>query len=159
MANDGGLIAELEDWFATQLATLTYNGDDIFKTAAVWKHQVSADSGGMEAFARYAPFAFVGYDDGKAAREGGYDLRRVLSFHILIGVEYKEAGVARFGSATEPGVSIITQQVINLFDKNHPGGDLACDEIYYTDEMTVYEDPNRYMVEMVFETSKMMPQS
>jgi len=159
MANDSGLMALLEQWFADQLAALTNDGNAVFDTAAVWSHQISAARGGIEGFDRYAPFAFVSYKDGTAAREGGYDLRRILSFSILIGVQSKVDGLARFGSATTPGTSKISELVIALFDGKHPAGGLACDEIYFIDEFEVIDTPKQHAIELIFETSKIMPLS
>ena len=68
MANDGGLMAALEQWMADQLAALTSSGELVFKTAEVWKHQIGPTKAGMEAFARYDPFAFVSYMSTDSAR-------------------------------------------------------------------------------------------
>lgn len=153
MPNDGGLIAILEQWFADQLAALELEGEAVFKTADVWHHQVAATSGGMEAFERYSPFAFVGYKSADAAREGDYDLRQVLEFAILIGVKSKEPGVARFGDANHLGTSKLRDLVIALFDRKHPGEGFGCDDIYYTGDMEVFDAPDRHAIEMTFETS------
>jgi len=153
MANDGGLIATLEQWFASALAALTSGGEQVFKTADIWRHQIAATSAGLEAIDRYAPFAFVSYQADDAAREGGYDLRQVVEFVILIGVAAKEAGVARFGDANSLGVSKIRDLVIALFDRQHPGGSFKCDEIYYTGSVEVLDTPARYVIQMSFETS------
>jgi len=148
MSNDGGLVAKLEQWFADTLAAL-----DIFKTADIWKHQIGATKAGMEAFARYEPFAFVSYQSVDAAREGGYQLRQVLEFAILIGVESRSDGVARFGNSRNLGTSKLRDLVIAAFDKQHPGSELKCDEIYYTGDIEVFDSPKRHMVQMTFETS------
>jgi len=153
MANDSGLMAKIEQWMAETLAALTYNGEKVFKTAAVWKHQVSATEGGMKAFARYEPFAFVAYSSADAAREGSYDLRQVLEFAVLIGVESKSDGVARFGNDNNLGTSKIRDLVIAALDRKHPGGDLTCDEFYYTGEIEVFDSPKRHAIQMHFETS------
>jgi hypothetical protein len=155
--NDGGLIALLEQWFADTLAAIAIDETLVFKTADVWRHQVSAAAGGIEALYRYAPCAFVSYFNDSAAREGGYDLREVLEFTILIGQESREVGVARYGSATELGVSKLRDLVIAAFDRKHPGGSFTCDEIYYTGSSEVYDSPKQYVIEMHFETSKMTP--
>jgi hypothetical protein len=164
MANDGGLIASLEQWFADTLAALAIDTVLVFppglngiKRADVWKHQVGPLAGGIEALDKYAPCAFVSYFNDQAAREGDYDLREVLEFTILIGQECREAGVARFGSATEFGVSKLRDLVIAAFDRKHPGGSFTCDEIYYTGSSEVYDSPKQYAIEMHFEVSKMTP--
>jgi len=148
MANDGGLVAKLEQWFADTLAALT-----VFRTADIWRHQISATKSGMEAFPRYEPFAFVSYQSVDAAREGGYQLRQVLEFAILIGVESKTDGVARFGDSNNLGTSKLRDLVIAAFDKKHPGSGLKCDEIYYTGDIEVFDSPKRHMLQMTFETS------
>ena len=71
-----GKTTNIEAWIAATLAALTYGGGDVFKTADIWKYQVSASQGGVDAFARYAPFAFVAFDSVVGAREGDYDLRQ-----------------------------------------------------------------------------------
>jgi len=157
MANDGGLIASLEQWFAGTLAAIAVDKVLVFKKADVWKHQVSAAAGGIESLDRYAPCAFVSYFNDQAAREGGYDLREVLEFTIFVGQECREVGVARYGSATELGVSKLRDLVIACFDRKHPGGSFTCDEIYYTGSNEVYDSPKQYAIEMHFETSKMTP--
>jgi len=157
MANDGGLVAQVEQWMADTLAALT-NGDEIvFKTADIWRHQIAATNAGIEAFARYEPFAFVSYSGADAAREGGYDLRQVLEFAVLIGAEHKEDGVARFGDANNLGTSKIRDLVIAAFDRKHPGGGLTCDEFYYTGEVEVFDGPRRHAIQINFETSQLTP--
>ena len=153
MANDGGLVAKLEQWFADTLAALQHSDKDVFKTAKVWKHQIAASKAGMEAFGRYEPFAFVSYQSADAAREGDYDLRQVLEFAVLIGVESKSDGLARFGSSRYLGTSKIRDLVITALDRQHPGGDLKCDEIYYTGEIEVFDSPKRHAIQLNFETS------
>ncbi len=154
MANDGGLIAKIEQQMVTILAALQNGGTDVFKTAEVWKHQISATNAGMEAFGRYAPFAFVGYGpDDDAAREGDKDLRQVLTFSVLIGTKSKTAGVARIGNSRQLGTSKIRDLVIAAFDKVHPGGELACDEIYYVGGAEAVDAPKRHAIEMHFEVS------
>ena len=153
MANDGGLVAKLEQWFADQLAALELNSEAVFKKADIWRHQISAISGGFEAAGRFAPFAFISYQSADSAREGGYSLRQVIEFAILIGAESKEAGVARFGSTTKLGTSKIRDLVIELFDRQHPGAELACDEIYYSGEIEILDSPKIHAIQLNFETS------
>ena len=155
MANDGGLIAKLEQWLADTLAALTNNDKKVFNTAEVWKHQIAATKSGMEAFPRYEPFAFVSYQSDDAAREGDYDLRQVIEFAILIGVESKSDGVARFGDADHLGTSKIRDLVIAALDRKHPGDDLTCDEFYYTGGIEVFDSPKRHAIQMNFETSQL----
>lgn len=157
MANDGGLMAQIEQWMADTLAALQHNDKNVFKTAKVWKHQVAASNAGMEAFGSYEPFAFVAYTSADAAREGSYDLRQVLEFAVLIGVESKSAGIARFGDARHLGTSKIRDLVIAAFERKHPGGELTCDEFYYTGEIEIFDAPKRHAIQMTFETSQLTP--
>lgn len=154
MPNDSGLMAKIEQWMADQLAALTDSGKAVFNTADIWKHQVAAGQAGMEAFARYQPFAFVSYQSADGAREGDYALRQVLEFAVLIGVESKSEGVARFGDGSHLGTSKIRDLVINLFDRTHPAGGLTCDEFYYTGEIEIFDSPKRHAIQMNFETSQ-----
>jgi hypothetical protein len=157
--NDGGLIARLEQWLADTLKALTYGDDEkpVFATADIWKHQVGAANGGGEKFTNYAPFAFVGYQSGEAAREGGYDLRQVLEFAIFVGVESTTDGVARTGDATHLGISKIRDLVIEAFESQHPGSGFDCDEFYYTGEVPVFNMARRHAIEMYFTCSRMTP--
>lgn len=154
MANDGGLIAQLEQWMADTLAALTSGGKDVFNTADIWKHQIAATKGGMQAFTRYEPFAFVSYQGADAAREGGSDLRQVIEFAVLIGVESRSAGDARVGDDNNLGTSKIRDLVIAAFDKVHPGGALTCDEFYYVGEVEVFDSPKMHAIQLNFECSK-----
>jgi len=155
MANDGGLIATLEKWFADQLAALLNGGELVFKTADVWRHQVSASKGGVEAFKRYAPFAFVSYQSDRSAREGDRDLREILEFAVFIAVVSKSDSDARTGNAVKLGTSRIRDLVITLFDRQHPGGSFDCDEIYYTGSIEVVDSAKAHAIQMTFETSRM----
>lgn len=157
MANDGGLIARLEQWLADTLKALTYGDNEkpVFTTADIWKHQVGAANGGGEKFTNYTPFAFVGYQSCEAGREGGYDLRQVLEFAVFIGVESITDGVARTGDATHLGVSMIRDFVIAALDSQHPGSGFDCDEFYYTGEVTVFHMARRHAIEMYFTAGRL----
>ena len=156
MANDGGLVAKLEQWMADTLKALTDGGAKVFRTADIWKHQVGAMEGGMEAFARYQPFAFVSYQSADAAREGDYDLRQVLEFAVLVGVESKSPGVARFGDADRLGTSKIRDLVIAAFDRKRPDDvDITCDEFYYTGEIEVLDSQRHHAIQMNWEVSQL----
>jgi len=158
MSNDGGLIAVLERWMADTLAALTFGGKLVFKTADIWRHQVSAVAGGIEAFERYEPFAFVGYLSADTAREGDNDLRQILEFAVLAGVVSKSDGVARFGDSNNLGISKIRDLVIAAFDRNRPGDEsITCDQFYYTGdkEVPLHGLPKAYVLEMTFECSQL----
>ena len=148
-------MAALEQWMADQLAALEFESNLVFKNAEPWKHQVGPTKAGMQAFDRYAPFAFVSYQSTDAAREGDYDLRQVMELSIMIGVKSREDGVARFGDATHLGTSKIRDLVISLFDRTHPGGTFSCDDFYYTGDVEVVDAPKRHAIQMTFETSQL----
>jgi len=159
MSNDGGLIAKLEESFVTVLAALQNDSIDVFKTADHWRHQVGAVGGGLDAFPRFAPFAFVGYQEDDTAREGGHDLREIPTIHILIGTYNDQPGVARIGDADHLGVSKIRDLVIAAFESQTPAGDLGCDESYYIGSVTVVDAEKRHAIEMAFEISKITPKA
>ena len=155
---DDGLAAQLEAWFVSTLAALTDDDENaIFKTADHWKHQVAATGAGREAFDRYAPFAFVAYQAGDSAREGGHDLREVLTIGVFIGQIAREPGTARFGDADTLGTSTLRDLVIAAFESKHPGAELECDEIYYSHDVVVIDETKAHAIEMFFDVSKMTP--
>ncbi len=150
MANDGGLVAKTEQWIADTLAALTNGGKDVFRTADVWKHQLLAKKGGTEAFDRYEPFAFVGYNPEIPGREGDYDLKQVLGFSVAIGIKSKYDGVARIGNSNHLGCSKIRELVIAALDKEHPDVSIACDDLFYVSEFVIADDPKRYGLQLNF---------
>ncbi len=151
MSNDSGLIAKLEQWMVDTIAAL-----DLFKTVDVWKHQTGLDGSFTESFARYEPFAFVAYIAATAAREGGYDLREVLEFGVVIGVESKEPGVARLGDDNNKGISSLRDSLIATFDRTRPDDEtVTCDEFYFMSDLLVVDSPKRCALEMRFECSQM----
>ena len=153
MAHDGGLIANIEAWFVTQLAALTNGGVAVFKTVDMWRYQVSATKGGLEAFTQYAPFAFVKFQPAKPGYEGDHDLRQVIRIAIGIGIESKVTGDARIGNTNQLGYSKIRDLVIELFNEKHPGESFTCDDFYYTGEAEAADMPKRYAAEIYFETN------
>jgi len=148
MPNDGGVVSVLEDWIVAQLAAATHNGESVFAAVEEWKHQLLS---GADSFSRFEPFAFVKYQPVKANREGDYDLRQVLRFAIAIGVESKQAGVARRGDTNNLGTSKIRDIVIDTLDGGHPGGAIACDPLYYVGELEIVDTATRHGIEMYFE--------
>jgi len=157
MANDGGMMAKIEQWFVDTLAALASGGNNVFKTTDIWKHQISASKSGLEAFSRYAPFAFVSYQDAEGKREGDNDLRQVLAFAILIGVESKSDGVARTGNSRHLGTSKIRDLLITAFDQKRPDSEFAyaIDPFYYIDDVEVIDLTKKHAIRMVFECSFM----
>jgi len=157
MANDGGMIAVIEQWLADTLAALTSGGEAVFKTAEVWRHQISGTKGGLEAFDRYAPFAFPSYQDCDGAREGDNDLRQILAFAILIGVEAKADSDARTGNAQQLGTSRIRDLVIAALDHQRPDGEFAyaIDEFFYISDVEVIDTTKQHALQIIVECSFM----
>ncbi len=151
MANDGGMLAKLEQWIADTLAALQDGGADVFKTADVWKHQISVGRSGVESFDSYEPFAFAAYMRVNVDRQGDYDLRQVFEFAVLVGVGSKEASVCRMGDGTSMGTSKIRELVIAALDGVHPGAGFSCDEFKYVGEVEFIDLPKKHAIEMHFE--------
>ncbi len=151
MSNDSGLIAKLEQWMVDTIAAT-----GLFKTSDLWKHQIGLDGSGTESFKRYEPFAFVAYVKTYTAREGGHDLRQCLEFGVVIGVESKVAGVARFGDANNKGISALRDSLISTFDRTRPSDEtITCDPFYFTLDFLVVDTPRQCALEMRFECSQM----
>lgn len=151
MTRAKGMTAKLEDWIAGILVVLTdTDGDDVFKTAEPWKHQLES---GTESFARFEPFAFVSYWPADPAREGGYDLRQVLRFSVLIGIEAKSKGTARRGDDNNLGASMIRDLVIAALDGQHPGDGFDCDELFFVSETELVDSAKRYATELHFQAN------
>lgn len=166
MSHDNGIIAQIEEWLVSKLTSLT-NGSppaSVFKTTDHWRYQVAATEGGIKAYSRYSPFAFVKYQPSqpnrlpffenqppKPGREGGYDLRQSLRFAIIVGCSSKTSGDSRIGNSNDLGLSKIRDLIISLLDSSHPGGNLTCDDIYYVGEREFLDSPKNYAIEMFFE--------
>ena len=150
MANDEGTTVLIEQAMVTALVALK-----VFKTADLWMYQISADEGGMEAFDKFAPFAFPKYVPATDSnREGDGDLNQHYRFGILIGQASKERGVARIGNASKLGISKIRDLVIALFDDWHPGSGFDCDNFYYDGEELEFESPNKYALIIYFKANR-----
>ncbi len=151
MANDGGRIALIEQAMADRLAALQEDGADVFKTAEIWKHQVSATKAGVDAFLGHAPFAFCGYGGASGRRQGDGDLQRRFLVGVLIGTVSKEDGVCRVGDADTLGTSKLTDLVIDALDRWHPGDGIDCDELRYYDEDLVVDLSRTHAIRVFFE--------
>ena len=147
MPIEKGMTALMEDWIVTILAALQYNGEDVFKTAEPWEHQLAAK---LESFGRYEPFAFVCYHPDQPLREGGYDLNQGLRFSVFFGVQSKDAGVARRGDDNHLGASKIRDLIITALDGQHPGVGFDCDELNFVYEVEWVEAQKRYAAELHF---------
>jgi len=158
MALDDGMISKIEAYFVAQLRALEYDDNKVFRDANDsvdhWKFQLAGGKGGLEAFERFAPFAFVSYMETDSAREGGKDLRQIPTIDVLIGVSNKYPGVARLGDATTLGCSKIRDLVIALFENVQPT-DIACDEIRYISDIITVETEKLFAMQLKFELSFM----
>ena len=54
-----GVTAGIEQAISNKLKTLRVGDSDVFLTAEPWNYQTAASEGGIEAFTKYTPFAFV----------------------------------------------------------------------------------------------------
>ncbi len=148
-----GITAGIEAAMAARLASLELDGSKVFKTAQQWKFQISADVGGAEAFARYAPFAFVHFMPQTDGRREAGELNQVLKFAVGIGAESKERGIARIGDENRLGISKLRDMVIDLFDGWHPGEGFECNDLYFdTDEIQI-DSPTRHGLVLYFITN------
>jgi hypothetical protein len=141
---DAPAIVNIENWAVASLAAL-----GVFKTVGVWKHQIAADKGGLEAWDKYAPFAFVGEEPTGPDREGGYDLNRKIRIVILIGQKSHEDGAARVGDDQTVGTIELRDSVIAAIEGSNPGA--CCDDFYYTGGSEVVDAPRKHGVELSFE--------
>jgi len=148
--NDGGMTARLEERMTAILAALTYNGSPVFKTADIWKHQIAATAGGLDAMERFDRFAFAAYNGADGGREGDYDLRQALRFSVLFGCVSVEDGIARTGDASHLGTSKIRELIIAAFDKVHPGAAFNTDEWFYEDEVEIVDMEKKHAIQMNF---------
>lgn len=138
-----GLITAIEKAFIDDLKTF-----NIFKTIDHWKHQISAGQGGVEAFDKYAPFAFVSYaPPADSSREGDGDLNQHLRFGIALGARSKEAGAARVL------VHLWRDSLVPSFDRWHPGEGFGCDDFYFDDDQVQIDTDHRYSMNIYFKAN------
>lgn len=135
-----GLVTAIETAFIDDLKAF-----NIFKTVEHWRHQISSGQGGVEAFDKYAPFAFVSYSPpAESSREGDGDLNQHLRFGIAIGARSKEAGAARVL------VHLWRIMVIAFFDRWHPGEGFGCDDFYFDGDEVQIDSEHRYAMNIYF---------
>lgn len=154
-----GLTANIEDKIKDVLAALKLNGQDIFKTVDVWKHQIGVTESGMMRFDAVSPFAFVSHSPSSMVsqgptREGSYDLNDHLRFSVLIGCSSKEEGVARRGDDRRIGCSYLRDAVIDALEDWHPGEGFAIDNFYYEGENETLDAPKQYAMELLFAAAR-----
>ncbi|MCP4566826.1 MAG: hypothetical protein GY841_04505 [FCB group bacterium] len=161
MADDNGLVADLEADIVTRLTAITLTGDTVFRTVDHWRFQlVSGDS-----FKSYAPFAFVEYDGtSRTSWEGDHDLKQTLMFTIRVGTEIKakDGGASRIGVGTDGGlgdrqlgVSRLRDLVIDAMQREHPTTtDVYVDYWEYLSDDLVWSLPDQSAIMMKFQVDR-----
>jgi len=153
------LLKKIAKWMVIQLKTLQdLDGSPLFKNADIWKFQIDATKGGAAKFTELQPFAFVDYDNGDSAREGGRELRQVPTMKIFIGIESKSDGDAFWGTDKQLGTSDVRDMIIDLFDNESPDttiNNLKCDEMFYINDHKEVIMPRQSGLELTFEISSM----
>jgi hypothetical protein len=152
---DTGQLAQLAAAIVDTLAAIEIGGVAVFKTAALWKHQITLKGAGPADFGRYAPFAFVGYLSAVGSREGGFDLRQTFRLVVMIGAKSKEPGVCCWGDATHPGTSRLRELVIEALDQKHPGAGFESDEAVYTSEVEWIDNETEHGIQLYFDVPSM----
>jgi hypothetical protein len=138
-----GVTTALEQAMVDEIKTL-----NLFKTVDRWKHQISADQGGAEAFDKYAPFAFVKFaPPTDSNRQGDGDLNQILRFEVGTGFKSKEAGQAK------DAASQARDLIINLFDRWHPGSGFECDDFHFDTDEVNFDSSTRHGLILFFKTS------
>ncbi len=150
MATDAGITGRLEAWIISLLAALTSGGKDVFKEVDHWRSQIADDNSGLASFGRFAPFAFVAYQDCDGRREGDHDLRQELLFAVTFGQKSREAGICRIGDANNLGTSRMRELIIDALDHTHPGDGFGCDDLHYLREETYINAAKMNGIQMWF---------
>lgn len=154
--SDGGSTARIEQAIADKLNTITNNGKKVFKTADIWKYQITVNNaGGVEGFGQYAPFAFAAFKPPTDfSREGDGDLNQKLRFGVFIGQTSKEPGIARIGDDNHIGISLMRDLVLAAFDNQHPGDGFDCNDFKYDGEAEEVDEPHNYGLSVFFITDR-----
>ena len=155
MAHDNSKASLIEAAIVELIAAIQWNGDDAFKTVAVWSDQIAPGKAGMESFARFTPFAFVAYEPEFPGREGDGDLRLSMGFSVVIGQVAASDGVARYGDATHPGTNVLEDLVIAALDNVHPGTGIACDDLQFAGSSVIADLERKRAIQMSFKANRM----
>lgn len=158
MADDNGLIADIESSIVTLITAATVGGDAAFRTVDNWRGQLQ----GPDDFRQYAPFAFVEYDGTPNTNpEGDHDLNQHLQFTVRVGTEVanKKAG-GRIGKGTDAssgkrqlGVSRLRDVVITALQEVTPTTTDGKTEYFeFMGDVIAYNEPEgrRYAIIMRF---------
>ena len=158
MADDQGLVADIESDIVNTLSAITLSGNNVFRTVDHWKFQLqSADS-----FHAYSPFAFVEYGGtSRAGWQGDHDLHQTMLFNIRVGTELAKPheGAARIGSGTDAdsdayqlGVSRLRDLVIESLQNQHPTtSDIHAEYYEYLGDDLVWSLPRQAALIMKFQ--------
>jgi len=152
MANDGSIMVQVEKFIADRLASLVKPDESkVFKKAVAWDYQIDPTKGGIEAFVKYAPFAFVSFLPPDFTRQGDYDLDEKLIFCIALGTVSGKDGVARKGDADNYGISKLYDLTVAAIDRVHPGV-TGCNDLHIFDTALVSETKRSYCLQLYFES-------
>ena len=161
MADDNGLVADLEADIVTALTAITLGGDVVFRTVDHWRFQL--ESG--DSFKSYAPFAFVEYDrTARTGWEGDHDLKQTLTFTIRVGTEIKknDGGASRIGIGTDAttnknqlGISRLRDLIIATLQRRFPTvTDTWVDYWEYLSDDVVWSLPDQTAIMMKFQIDR-----
>ncbi len=163
MADDNGVIADIEADLVSRLAAITVGSKAIFRTADHWHFQITSG----DSFNDYAPFAFAEYQStSRVSWEGDHDLNYRMTFTIRVGTEIDKAkqGAARIGVGTDAGsgkrqlgLSRLQQEVIEALQGELPAttdGDVERYE-YEGDEL-VWSTPHQAALMMRFSVERVI---
>ncbi len=162
MADDNGLVADLEADIVTRLTAITLGGKAVFRVVDHWRFQLTAAA---DSFKAYAPFAFVEYDStSRTGWEGDHDLKQTLMFTIRVGTEIKknDGGASRIGIGTDAttnknqlGYSRLRDLVIAALQREHPATtDTWIDYWEYLSDDIVWSLPDQTAGMMKFQVDR-----
>lgn len=152
MADDSGLIADLEAAAVTELTSIQVDSKAIFRTVDHWRFQVTSP----DDYKRFEPFAFIHYErDNRVAWEGDHDMHARFFFLIFIGIEdTKKKEGARIGSGATSrklGISKVRDLVIAELQNLHSTtADGSNERWEYESSDIVWSEPNRTGLMMRF---------
>ena len=159
MADDQGLIADIESDIVNKLSAISLSGNTVFRTVDNWKFQiVSADS-----FREYTPFAFVEYaGTSRYGWEGDHDLGQRLMFTVRVGAEITQDhdGAARIGTGTDAsdyqlGVSRLRDLVIAALQREHANtSDVHVEYYEYLGDDLVWSLPDQAALMIKFQIDR-----
>ena len=159
MADDNGIVADIEAAIVAALTAITLSSETVFRTVDHAHFQLM----GGDSFRRYAPFAFVLYDScSRQDWEGNGELRNQYVFNIMVGTEITKAkkGAARIGKGTdasdrELGISRMRDLVITALQDTQLSttvGDI--EQPQYLGDRLVWSHPQQAAIIMQFQIDR-----